>query len=167
MKAFIGLLGLLVLPSLVLWMGLEIVAPGAYYPVGMALEARAAWVATGPALALTLVMAYAARRGGIALTLMVMAVSFFSIWGGAIGAMTLVNGAFDDSDPQTHTVLVLDRSYWAKSRLRFFKVASWRPGEREVKVWIDSDVFWSNPARVTVTTRSGALGFEWVESVKE
>lgn len=155
------------LASLVLWLALEIVVPGVYYPVGISLEMTAVWIAVGSALVFTVVAAFTAKTVRLRAVLFMMVVSALMVWCGAVGVMTVVNGAFDDSDPQTHTVIVLDRSYWTTSRRRFFTVASWRPGEREVNVWIDSSVYFSNPARVTVTTRSGAMGFEWVESVKE
>lgn len=155
------------LASLVLWMALEIVVPGLYYPVGISLELTAVWIALGSALVLTVATAFAVKNVRLRSILFMMVVSALMVWCGAIGVMTVVNGAFDDSDPQTHTAIVLERSFWTTSRRRFFTVASWRPGEREVNVWINSSVYFSNPAQVTVTTRRGALGFEWVESVKE
>lgn len=155
------------LASLVLWLALELLVPGMYYPVGISLEMTAVWIAVGSALVFTVVTAFAARSVRIRSILFVMVVSSLMVWCGAVGVMTVVNGAFDDSDPQTHTVIVLERSFWTTSRRRFFTVASWRPGEHEVNVWIDSEVYFRNPARVTVTTRSGAMGFEWIESVKE
>lgn len=165
LKAFVGFFGLLAMPALVLWIGRELFAPGSYYTVGTSLEALAAWIAAGVAIPFALVMAYAARRDVTVWFLFVMPIGFFVAFCGAVAVMTVVNGAFDASAPEERAAEVLSRSSWTKARLRHLVVTSWRPGEREVKVWVEYEIYRRDPARVTVTTRGGALGFEWVESV--
>lgn len=164
-KITVGATALLVLPGSFAWVGIQIVAPATYYPVGLSLEMNALGIALCAALPFTFVILRGNPSGRAASTVLIFLAYLAVAYIGATGALTVLNGAFDSSTPQSHTVHVLSRSLWIKSYLLHLNVTSWRPGEHEEKVLVDFDLYRSNPARVTVTTRRGALGFEWVESV--
>ncbi|MCC6555586.1 MAG: hypothetical protein IT372_21705 [Polyangiaceae bacterium] len=166
-RLVLGAAGLLLLPPAAFWSVRTVFATGLYYTLGSSLEAVALGAAAIPAIIILLVLGRASMGEGSRGLLVVAPVVLLVSWIAALGAMTLLNGALDTSDPRAHDVEVLDHSFWCGPRYRHLRVASWRPGERDVKVWVDLETCLRRPARVTVTTRRGALGFEWVESVRE
>jgi len=166
-RLVLGAVGLLLLPPSAFWGVREVFATGLYYTLGSSLEAVAVGAAAIPAIVVLLVMARASRLDGSRPLLVAAPAVMMVSWIAAVGALALLNGALDTSDPQAHGVAVVDHSFWCGPRYRHLRVASWRPGERDVKVWVDLETCLRRPARVTVTTRRGALGFEWVESVRE
>ena len=99
------------------------------------------------------------------------AARFFSVLGiGApfatmflFGHLCTWNALLDDSPPIEHRVDVLDAGRKARGQRRL-EVPSWRaPGEREV-LWISVGV--ADSPTLIVTTRAGALGYEWIDDVR-
>jgi hypothetical protein len=163
-KAVAVIFAVLTVPPSLLWLGRGLLAPWVYYSLGLSMEATAVLVGVCAALPFTFVMARAGLDSSTATIVIIFIFSSFTAYSGAMGAMTFLNGALDSSAPQSHMADVLARSPWTKVTLRYLRVTSWRPGESDVKVWVTFDLYRSDPRRVAVTTRSGALGFEWVES---
>lgn len=80
------------------------------------------------------------------------------------GHLGACNALLDDSASSHHRVKVLEMSKMRRGR-RLVEVESWRvPGEREW-FYASADVVEAS-TELIVTTRSGALGFEWIDDVR-
>ena len=88
---------------------------------------------------------------------------------GCIGTVGLLNGVLDNSAGVVHTQLIVDK-YTTKSKNStnyHVKCVSWRaPGATEsfTVTAVDYGAVVPNRSHLVVTTRSGALGIEWLES---
>jgi len=88
---------------------------------------------------------------------------------GSCGTIATVNGLSDDTPPQTHQALIVQK-YTTRSKNRtHYKVEclSWRhPGAREIFEVSASEYsqIVENRSHLQVVTRAGSLGLEWVVS---
>lgn len=78
------------------------------------------------------------------------------------GYLPAINAWFDDSPAEQHRVNV--QSFGSGKMRRYIHVDSWRGNESEF-VQVSTDLARARPPQVVVTTRAGALGFEWVVEV--
>lgn len=96
----------------------------------------------------------------------------FSLFSSPMLAVSLgltVNGAFDTSTPKEHPLLVVHR--WesrGKSTSYHVQLASPAPSQESYALSVSSTTYWSLPpgSRAVVTTRDGALGWEWLIDVR-
>ena len=99
--------------------------------------------------------------GGI-LAVMVLT-SLMSLGFLSIGTGVTLNGWLDPSAPTTHTGRVLAR--WISSKSYYVRISSWRHPNSSENIRISRTVFnqvQPSVSQMSVTTKRGALGFEWV-----
>lgn len=86
---------------------------------------------------------------------------------GSVGLVALVNGAADSSPEVTHDAVIVEK-YTSKSKNRtkyHVRAASWRvPGETHSfdVSQADYNAVTAHQSQIRVTTRTGALGVEWL-----
>ncbi|MBI5775684.1 MAG: hypothetical protein HZA89_18350 [Verrucomicrobia bacterium] len=94
---------------------------------------------------------------------------WFCVGWGCFGVLLGVNAALDFSQPVIHQTVILNFSAGNGERASELKVASWRSGRSTESVQIryqETELIFQGERRVNVTTKKGALGFEWVREVK-
>lgn len=98
------------------------------------------------------------------------AVFFISLFGfplAGFGYNGYLNGALDENPPSVHEVLVV-KKYYSKSKNNYSyyaRVESWRNAETTERLGVSKRYYKSlQPGRsvITVTTKPGRFGFEWI-----